>query len=146
MSQTAGDGGVLPNTAVLIGGKGADGKMHALSLDNAGGVVPISGTTVKSGAKEASHILKNSAGTLISVTVSNTKASAQFALLFDSATVPSPGAFPLVGYKIAAADARSFDIPITGMAFANGIVVCNSSTQDSLAAGSADCIFLAVVR
>lgn len=146
MSQTAGDGGVLPNTAGCIGGKGADGKFHFLAVDNSGGVVPISGTTVVTPALAASKILKASAGTLISLTVSNTKVSAQFIQLFDSATLPADAVVPMASYKVPASDGRSFDIPITGMAFANGIVACNSSTQATKTIGSADCIFLAVVR
>lgn len=146
MSLTAGDGGVLPNTGTLIGGKGPDGKFHVIAVDLTGGVVPISGTTVFTTAVAASKILKSSAGTLISLTVSNAKASAQFVQIFDSATLPADATVPMASYKVPAGDARSFDVPITGMAFANGIVACNSSTQATKTIGSADCIFLAVVR
>lgn len=117
------------------------------SSANSGGTsTAVAPTKVSTPALVASKILKASAGTLIHLVASNTKASAQMIQIFDSATLPLDNAVPLVSFKVPAADARSYDIPITGMPFSNGIVVCNSSTAATKTIGSADCLFLAVVR
>lgn len=105
------------------------------------------GTQVMSTALEASHILKASAGKLHALTVFNSKASAQFILIMDSATLPVDGAVTLLypPIPIAAATTLVLDLPhpITAAA---GIVVCNSSTGTfSKTIGSADCAFWAQV-
>ena len=107
---------------------------------------PPTGTMVYSTALEASRVLKPSAGTLISVTVTNTRNGQQFAQLFDAASVPADNAVPLASFRLSATDARTFDVPITGLAFSTGIVICNSSTQATKTIGSADCLFLAEIR
>jgi hypothetical protein len=103
------------------------------------------GLQVKTAALASSKVIKASAGTLYHVVVSNTKASAQFCQIFDSATLPSEAAVPLVSFKLPAGDARSYDVQ-DGMPFTSGIVVCNSSTQATKTIGSADCLFFALVR
>lgn len=146
------DSGPLPDQATLIGGKGADGNFHFASFDNTGAQnvnatsTPLTGTRANSSAYEASRILKASAGTLISLLVYNSKASTQFIQLFDSATVPADATAPVALFEVGASSARSFDVPVTGIPFATGISVSNSSTGPTKTIGSADCYFAAVVR
>ena len=103
-------------------------------------------TQVKTTALAASKIIKASPGTLTHLVVTNTKASAQFCQVFDSATLPAESAVPLVSFKLPAGDARSYDIGGPGMPFTAGIVACNSSTQGTKTIGSADCLFFAAIR
>lgn len=117
------------------------------SSGNSGGVsTTASATKVTTPALAASKILKAGPGTLIHLVATNTKTSVQFCQIFDSATLPADNAVPLASFKLAASDARAYDIGITGMPFSSGITVCNSSTQATKTIGSADCLFLAVVR
>lgn len=103
-------------------------------------------TTVATTAYAASLILKAAAGTLVSVSGYSSKASAQFIQIHDSATLPANTAVPIVLLYIPAGTTSfAFDIPLTGMPFANGITVCNSSTGPTKTLGSADCWFAGVV-
>jgi hypothetical protein len=103
-------------------------------------------TLVSSTAAEASHILKASAGTLISLTGYNGKVSAQFIQIHNSATVPADTAVPIYSFTVPASSNFSLDIPITGAPFTTGISVCNSSTQATKTVGTTDCWFTAVVK
>lgn len=100
---------------------------------------------VSSSAYESHHILDAVPGTLISVTGYNSGAS-QFIQLFDSKTVPANGTAPLLVFTIPATSNFSLDIPITGLPYSNGMVVCNSSTAPTKTEGSANCYFTAVVK
>ena len=102
-------------------------------------------TRVNSSAYEASHVLKASAGTLISLMGRNSSASDQYIQLFDSTTVPGNGTAPIYFFTAFAGTDFSMDLPITGCPFSTGIAVCNSSTDTTKTLGSADCWFLAVV-
>lgn len=103
----------------------------------------VSATTVNSTALEASKVLKASAGSLVSFSVFNTKASAQYILIMNSATVPADGAVTLLYppiYVPATSNAMlTFPIPLTA---STGIAVSNSSTGTfTKTIGAADCIF-----
>jgi hypothetical protein len=89
---------------------------------------------------EASRVVKSGPGILYGVTVTNTKASAQYFLVFDAATLPVDGAFPILAKSCPANDAVGFSW-LPGRTFLVGIVVCNSSTNTAKTIGSADCIF-----
>lgn len=105
-------------------------------------------TQVISTALEASHILKASAGQLVGLTVFNSKASAQFILILNSATLTGDGAVTLLypPIPIAAASILVLDLPSPVVASA-GITVCNSSTGSfTKTIGSADCAFYAQVN
>lgn len=99
----------------------------------------------KSSALEASRILKGTSGTLVSLMGYNSKTSAQFIQLHDSATVPADGAVPDFPFTVAASSNFSLDVG-TGIPFANGIVVTNSSTAGTKTIGVADCWFYAIVQ
>jgi hypothetical protein len=89
---------------------------------------------------EASRVIKTGVGILYGLTVTNTKASAQFFQVFDAATVPADGAVPLLSKSVPAGDAVGIDW-VPGRTFRVGIVVCNSSTSATKTVGSADCLF-----
>jgi hypothetical protein len=102
---------------------------------------------VKSTALEASHVLKNAPGDLVTFHAYNS-GSAQYLLLIDAAAVPANGAVTLL-YPPIKVNADSnislvFSVPLHA---ANGVVVCNSSTGSfTKTIGSADCIFMAQVQ
>jgi hypothetical protein len=101
------------------------------------GLEPLNYT---SKALENSAVVKTGDGMLYGFTVTNTKGSDQFVLMFDARAVPSVGAVPIFGQKVSAGDAVS-GLWLPGRTFFAGIVLCNSSTQGLLTIGAADCLF-----
>jgi len=88
----------------------------------------------------ASSIVIAGAHEFYGFTVNNTKASAQYVLVFDLAALPSNGAVPDVSFTASASlDKGVVWLPARRMT--QGIVIANSSTADSLTIGSADCFF-----
>lgn len=87
-----------------------------------------------------SAVVKTGPGILYGFTVTNTKASAQYVLVFDASSVPADGAIPVLAKSIAANDATGFNW-LPGRTFLVGCVICNSSTNTSKTIGSADCFF-----
>jgi hypothetical protein len=88
----------------------------------------------------ASSIVLAGAHELYGFTVNNTKASAQYVLVFDLAALPANGAVPDVSLTASASlDKGVLWLPARRMN--QGIVIANSSTADSLTIGSADCFF-----
>lgn len=89
---------------------------------------------------QASAVVKTGPGILYGITITNTKASAQYLLVFDASVLPADGAIPLLAKSIPANDATGLNW-LPGRTFLVGCVVCNSSTNTSKTIGSADCFF-----
>lgn len=109
---------------------------------------PPAVTEVRSTALETSHVLKASAGQLRHLSVFNSKGSAQFILIMNSATLPGDGAVTLLypPIPIAAGALVVLDFPAALVA-STGITVSNSSTGSfTKTIGSADCAFYAQVN
>jgi hypothetical protein len=132
-------------TSVATSTKQSDGTQKT-QVVNAAGTEIFTGTLVNSTAYEASHVLKASAGQLVSVAGYNSKTSAQFIQLYNSTTVPADTAVPVLVFTVPASSNFSYDVPVTGLPFSTGIAVANSSTGPTKTVGSADCYFTAVVR
>lgn len=94
-----------------------------------------------SGQLEQFRVVKAGAGTLFGLSGFNSKAAAQFVLIFDSSSALSAGAVPVVVISVPASSNFSYDAGLWGRAFRSGIVVANSSTAATLTAGAADCWF-----
>ena len=105
----------------------------------------LSSTRVSSTAYEASHVLKASAGNLITLSGYNS-GGAQFIQLFNSTTVPANGTAPVAVFAVAATSNFYYTFPIMGVPFTTGIAVSNSSTGPTKTIGGADCYFMAVVK
>lgn len=92
---------------------------------------------ISSAAPEASHILKNTAGTLKNLVCYNTSASSQFILIFNSATVPADSTVPVVAPMTCPGSANcTYDMStLQGIPLSTGIVWTNSSTASTKTIG-----------
>lgn len=111
---------------------------HTLSPNPSLGTSALNATTA---AYAASIQVKAGAGKFFGGTGYNSKGSAQWIQLHDSATLPANGAIPKLIFTVATVANFSLDIGIYGRAFQNGIYVVNSTTGPTLTLGSADCWF-----
>lgn len=109
-------------------------------------VIQSSATTVVSTAKEASHVLKGSAGSLISV--AGASDTDQWILIMNSTTVPANGAVTLLYPPIHVAAGGNFHLNFTTPLVAStGIAICNSTANSfTKTIGAADCVFSAQVQ
>ena len=94
-------------------------------------------------AYEASRVISANPAVLKGVTGYNSGA-AQFIQLHDAASLPADTAVPVITFTVPASSNFSLSFP-EGRPFANGIVICNSSTGATKTIGSADCWFDAQV-
>ena len=142
--EVFGDVGIAAGTA-LIGKVGIDQTTPGTT--NAVVARREAVTQVVSTALEASKVLKSSAGSLVSLTITNTKTSAQWILLMNSTTVPADGAvtllYPPIPVAAQSMEVIDFDTPLVA---STGIAVSNSNAASfTKAIGSADCVFYAQV-
>jgi hypothetical protein len=105
----------------------------------------VGATVVASTAYEASHVLKSTPGTLLMLSGYNSKGSAQFIQLHDAAALPADNAVPVFVMTVATVANFTVTLPIAGLKFATGIVVCNSSTGPTKTIGTTDCWFTAEI-
>lgn len=96
-------------------------------------------------ALEASHRALGGAGYLLSLTVLNTNAAAQFIQFHDSGPAPANGAIPVVVLNVAASSDKLVTYVLPGLFFDHGLWIANSSTSATLTAGAADCWFAAQI-
>jgi hypothetical protein len=145
------DVNVKSSTSLTVTGPLTDTQLRASAVPVSLAIAPTTivqlatATLVSSTGYENAHVLKNAAGRLISLQGYNSKTVAQFIQLFDKTSVPLDGTIPVMTFTVPKQSNFSFDIPMGAMPFANGIVVCNSSTATTKQIGSADCFFTAMV-
>ena len=93
-----------------------------------------------SNAAEARCKVKTGASYLFGFTVSNSNAAARFIHVFDSDVFPANGVVPQVCVSCpAVADKEMLWIPPRRMD--RGIVICSSTTQNTLTLGAAEFLF-----
>ena len=133
--QTSTDGAA--DVVVNGGAVGIDPTLNAVTILP----LPVAAagpSNASNTALAASLIVKAGAGRLFRVNGTNTKVSAQFVQIHDSATLPAEGAVPKVVISVAASTPYTIDFGIYGRLFSAGIVICNSSTAATKTIGSAD--------
>lgn len=101
-------------------------------------------TATSTSAAAASLVVRNSAGTLLRI-IGYNAGGAQFIQVHDAAALPADTAVPAISIAAAATSNFTIEIP-EGVSFANGIVVCNSSTVATKTIGAADCTICGIHR
>ena len=94
-----------------------------------------------SGQLENSRVVNSGATQLYGFAGVNTKASTQFILAFNRASIPANGAVPDVVLNAPASDNFWISWAPAWRNFSEGVVLCNSSTAATLTIGVADCWF-----
>jgi len=92
-------------------------------------------------ALETNRVVKATPGTAYFVTVASTLGSAQFIQFHDATALPADTAVPVWVANIPANGNLNIPLSIYGRVFANGIVVCNSTTAATKTIGAANCFF-----
>jgi hypothetical protein len=100
---------------------------------------PLSNATTT--AYAASLIVRNAPATLYMLSGHNSKTTAQYIQVHNSATLPTDTSVPVIMFLVPPTSNFSFDFGVYGRAFSTGITVCNSSTGPTKTIGSADCWF-----
>jgi hypothetical protein len=138
----------LRASAVPVSGPLTDTQLRASA-------VPVSGTVATNELPDATatyaplnststgyengRLVKATAGVLFSLTVFNSRSSGQFIQIHDSAVIPVNGTIPKMVMFVNSNQQLSLDFGKFGRFFANGIVVCNSSTGQTKTTASSDC-------
>ena len=94
-----------------------------------------------SGQLENSRVVNSGATQLYGFAGVNTKASTQFILAFNRASIPANGTVPDVVLNAPASDNFWISWAPAWRNFSEGVVLCNSSTAATLTIGANDCWF-----
>jgi hypothetical protein len=99
--------------------------------------------SASSNARSNFLIVKSGPGQLFGFTARSNAAAKQFILLFDlqAGAIPANGTIPVQPFDILATSTLGVWWGDTSRWFEQGIVLCNSSTDNSLTAGAADTWF-----
>ena len=89
---------------------------------------------------ENSHICTTRRCILFGFTASSTLAAAQWIQLYDSQALPGSGAIPVASFEVALTNTVTINY-WPGRFFRNGLVIVNSTAQNSYTAGAANCLF-----
>lgn len=133
--------GALADAATSAGGTGSvTAKLRTISGElSPSTIAGYAVTTDDTIAYVTSKVSKASAGTFYGLVGYNSKTSAQFIQIFDSATVPADTTAPKFIIPVPASSIFAFDTGRFGVVMANGISWSNSSTAPTKTIGSADC-------
>jgi hypothetical protein len=114
------------------------GGVTVLTAPSTAAQAPSNATSV---ANAASLVVKATPGTCLGVTGYNAKTSAQFIQLHNATSLPADTAVPVLAITVPASSNFSIDFGTYGRRFSTGIVICNSSTQQTKTIGTTDCWF-----
>ena len=92
-------------------------------------------------ALEAGRLVIGGQAYVLSLSVLNTNAAAQYVQLHDVSQAPASGAIPVVVFTVAAASNLVVAYTLPGRRFHQGVYITNSSTAATLTVGSADCFY-----
>lgn len=162
------DNGVAGDFPSIVGGVATDpaslptytaGDVAALRSDLSGSLLantrkltvaddalvatPVASALANNVAYATSLVVKVSAGRLFSINGYNSKATAQFIQVLNSATLPADTAIPVAVITVPGLSNFSIDFGPLGIPLSTGIVLSNSSTGPTKTIGSADCYFTA---